>query len=90
MKHKQEFIDEEPTEEPKPKVKKIGIVEMLQHELRTHMETALEYKNKINEAKTSYKKKYFGKKLKKNNLQAMKILTAIERMSKIKDEQTKK
>jgi hypothetical protein len=54
------------------------------------METALDYKKKIEEAKTDYKKNYYNKKLKKNNADAVKILTAIERVEKSQDEKTNK
>lgn len=75
-----EYIDE--TEVPVEKEqKKITLMDMLQYELRSRMTTALEFKTKIDTAKTSYKKKYYQKKLQKNNTEAAKILTAIENMN---------
>lgn len=86
-----EYIDETPVkdeEESKP----VTLLDMLQYELRERMTVALEYKNKIDGAKTSSKKQYFQKKLKKNNVEAAKILTAIERVAlqqKIKETEEK-
>lgn len=79
---KQEFIHEaddvvEPIEE---QTKPINVMDMLQIELRRLMENALEMKKKVDTAKTDYKKSYFSKKLKKNNMEALKVLTAIERV----------
>ena len=87
---KQEFIHEakdivEPIEE---QTKPINVMDMLQVELRRLMENALNIKKKIDTAKTDYKKNYYGKKLKKNNMEALQVLTAIERV-KPKDEQEK-
>ena len=88
MSEEQEFIDETPV--PKEETQKpITLLDMLQYELRERMTVALDYKNKIENAKTSVKKQYFQKKLKKNNIEAAKILTAIERVAtqnKIKEE----
>ena len=58
----------------------MSVTEMLQIELREHMTTALNYKQKIETAKTQAKKDFYNKKLKKNNLQAARILTALERL----------
>lgn len=77
----QEFIDKAAK---KPKRTLPSVLEMLQFELREHMKIALEYKKKIDEAKTNTKKQYYHKKLKKNNIQAMKVLTAIENMTQQK------
>ncbi len=79
---KQEFIHEvddvvEPIEE---QTKPISVMEILQIELRRYMENALKMKKKIDTAKTNYKKIYYSKKLKKNNMEALKVLTAIERV----------
>ena len=73
----QEFIHEA-SDEVKVPQKPPTLLEMLQYELREHMKVSLDYKKKIEEAKTDPKKDYFKKKLKKNNLYALKILTAIE------------
>lgn len=78
MNEEQEFIHEASDEVEQPK-KPPTLLEMLQYELRQHMEIALKYKKKIEEAKTQYKKDYYNKKLQKNNIQATKVLTAIER-----------
>lgn len=64
------------------------VEQVLGMELRQHAETAREYRELIEKAKTEYKKKYYRKKLKKNNEQAFQILLALEesgRISKIKD-----
>ena len=81
MTDEQEFIDEAPATEEESQ-RPPTVVQMLQYELRERMKTALDYKTKIETAKTEHKKKYYGKKLKKNNVEAMKILTAIERVKK--------
>ncbi len=86
---KQEFIHEasdivEPIEE---QTKPINVIDMLQVELRRLMENALKIKKKIDTAKTDYKKNYYGKKLKKNNMEALKVLTAIERVKPKDDKQ---
>lgn len=79
MSEDQEFIHEtEESEEQKP----ITLNDMLQGELHRHMQVALEYKKKIAEAKTDHKKKYYQKKLVKNNKEALQVLTAIERVRK--------
>lgn len=79
----QEFIHEADAKEPKEEQpQEINIMDILQLELRRHMEVALDYKKKIEGAKTQYKKSYYGKKLKKNNTEALKVLTAIERIKK--------
>lgn len=84
MSEEQEFIhevtNEEGTESPKPPT----LIEMLQYELREHMSIALDYKTKIEAAKTQPKKEYYNKKLKKNNMQALKVMTAIERVTQQK------
>ena len=73
-----EYIDETPVKEEK---KPITLLDMLQYELKERMKTALNYRTKIDTAKTDYKKKYFQTKLKKNNLEAAKILTAIQNVT---------
>lgn len=75
---KTEYIDETPV---KGKKKPITLLDMLQYELRERMTIALDYKEKSDSAKTDTKKKYFRKKLLKNNLEAAKILTAIENIT---------
>lgn len=75
---KTEYIDETPVEGKK---KPVTLLDMLQHELRSRMTIALDYKGKTDNAKTDTKKKYFRKKLLKNNLEAAKILTAIENIT---------
>jgi len=65
----------------KEKKKPITLLDMLQFELKERMTVALDHKEKINVAKTDTKKKYFRKKLLKNNLEAAKILTAIENIT---------
>ena len=80
---KQEFIHEaEETKSKTQQPQEISIMDILQMELRRHMEVALEYKKNIEGAKTESKKKYYAKKLKKNNTEALKVLTAIERVKK--------
>lgn len=78
----QEFIHEAEDVVESDEPVELNIMDILQMELRRHMETALDYKKKINSAKTSYKKSYYQKKLKKNNTEALKVLTAIERVKK--------
>ena len=80
MSEEQEFIDETPVPNEEGQ-KPVTLLDMLQYELRERMTTALDFKNKIEGAKTSVKKQYFQKKLKKNNVEAAKILTAIERVA---------
>jgi len=75
---KTEYIDETPV---KGKKKPVTLLDMLQYELRERMTVALDYKEKTDTAKTDTKKKYFRKKLLKNNLEAAKILTAIENIT---------
>lgn len=75
---KTEYIDETPV---KGKKKPVTLLDMLQVELRERMTIALDYKEKSDSAKTDTKKKYFRKKLLKNNLEAAKILTAIENIT---------
>ena len=58
-----------------------AIIETLQYELRSHMEKALTYKGKIDSARTKAKRDYYYKKLKKNNEQAARILTALENIN---------
>ena len=82
MDNEQQFIDE--PQETKNDAKPLTVLDVLQHELRQHMTIALEYKKKIDEAKTKPKKDYYTKKLKKNNVQATKVLTAIERLAQSK------
>ena len=86
---KQEFIHEakdivEPIEE---QTKPISVMNMLHVELRRLMENALTIKKKIDTAKTDYKKSYYSKKLKKNNMEALKVLTAIERVKSKNDKE---
>lgn len=76
-----EYIDETPVPQEKEKQKPTTLLDMLQYELRDRMTVALDIKNKIDNAKTVTKKQYFRKKLKKNNIEAAKILTAIERIA---------
>ncbi|KKM48144.1 hypothetical protein LCGC14_1557950 [marine sediment metagenome] len=78
---KAEYIDETPV---KGKGKPSTLLDMLQVELRSRMTIALDFKEKIDTAKTDVKKKYFRKKLLKNNLDAAKILTAIENITQQK------
>lgn len=78
---KTEYIDETPVKE---KGKPITLLDMLQYELKERMTVALDHKEKIDVAKTDTKKKYFKKKLLKNNLEAAKILTAIENITQQK------
>jgi len=62
---------------------------VLAEELRQHAEVARDYKAKIDDAKTDYKKQYYRKKLAKNNTQAFQILLALEesgRIHKLKEE----
>jgi hypothetical protein len=81
----QEFIHKaDKVTEPKEETHEISLMDLLQVELRRHMEIALDYKKKIESAKTEYKKNYYNKKLKKNNMEALKVLTAIERVKKSK------
>lgn len=81
MTEKQEFIDEVEEVETDPKKEHtISLLDLLQLELQEYMRNALKLKKIMGEAKTDYKKKYYGKKLKKNNMEALKILTAIQRV----------
>ncbi len=80
---KVEYIDETPVK-GKKKISNMTLLDMLQYELRDRMTIALGYKEKIDTAKTDVKKKYFRKKLLKNNLDAAKILTAIENITQEK------
>lgn len=82
MSEEQEFIHEVEETAPSNEPEEISIMDILQMELRRHMEIALDYKKKIESAKTDYKKNYYNKKLKKNNTEALKVLTAIERIKK--------
>lgn len=77
---KQEFIHEADDVVEPIQTNPISVMDMLQIELRRYMEIALELKKKIDTAKTDYKKIYYNKKLKKNNKEALKVLTAIERV----------
>ena len=83
MSEKTEYIDETPIKE-KGKISNMTLLDMLQYELRDRMTVALNYKEKIEAAKTDVKKKYFKKKLLKNNIDAAKILTAIENITQQK------
>ena len=81
MSEEQEFIDEVETTETDPeKEQTISLLDLLQLELQEYMRNALNLKERIDGAKTDYKKKYYNKKLKKNNMEALKILTAIQRV----------
>lgn len=80
-KEEQEFIDEVEAK-PEKKEHTISLLDVLHMELQEHMKTALSLKKKVEDAKTDYKKKYYSKKLKKNNIAALKIITAIERVKK--------
>ncbi len=80
MSDEQEFIHKA-SDEPKKELRQPTVLEMLQYELRERMKVSLDYKKKIDEAKTKPKKDYYKKKIKKNNVQALKILTAIERFT---------
>ena len=80
---KTEYIDETPVEGKK---KPVTLLDMLQYELRERMTIALDYKEKADTAKTDIKRKYFRKKLLKNNIEAAKILTAIENTTQKKSQ----
>lgn len=86
MTEKQEFIDEVKEVDPK-KEQPISLLDLLQLELQEYLRTTLKFKKLISEAKTDYKKKYYNKKIKKNNMEALKILTAIQRVKNNKHTQ---
>lgn len=52
-------------------------------ELHEHAKIALEYKKKIEEAKTDPKRKYYKKKLAKNNMKALQILLTLEEVERL-------
>lgn len=53
--------------------------------LKGLMLNSQDYRGKIETAKTSTKKEYYKKKLKKNNLKLMEVLTTMERLSRLQD-----
>lgn len=54
-------------------------------ELQEHAKLSVEYKKKIEEAKTEPKRKYFKKKLAKNNNKALQILLTLEEVSRLQE-----
>ena len=52
-------------------------------ELQAHAKLSIEYKKKIEEAKTDPKRKYYKKKLAKNNNKALQILLTLEEVSRL-------
>ncbi len=52
-------------------------------ELQEHAKLSVEYKKKIEEAKTDPKRKYYKKKLAKNNNKALQILLTLEEVSRL-------
>lgn len=62
--------------------KKLTAQEFLGLELKEHAAIALEYKEKIENAKTQVKKEYYKKKLVKNNQAAFQVLLALEEMGR--------
>lgn len=59
-------------------------------EIRQHITKALDLKNKIDTAKTETKKSVYQKKLKKNNIEAADLLTALDKLLKNEDAQSEK
>lgn len=49
-------------------------------EIRKHMECAIDFKSKVDNAKTEAKRNVYKKKLKKNNLQAADLFHALDRL----------
>ncbi len=74
----------ESTTSPSEKTSQPTVTEMLQSMLRECAANALEYKRKIASAKTDYKKKYYKKKLDKNNDEAMRVLASLEKLGHYK------
>lgn len=58
--------------------------QILEAEIRDLAHNAVVLKREIDTAKTSYKKKYFSRKLKKNNDEAVKLLMALEKLQQLK------
>jgi len=56
--------------------------------MRGLAEESEKLRNKITTAKTRYKKDYYKKKLKKNNLKLMDVLTTMEKISRVQDKIT--
>ena len=63
---------------------KLTAEEFLALELKEHARVALECKEQINTAKTDVKKKYYKKKLAKNNTAAYQVMLALEEMGRNK------
>ena len=61
-------------------VKQPRLIDYARAEFMHLLEQAKEYKEKINTAKTGTKRNYYKKKLKKNNVEAMQMLVAIEKL----------
>ena len=51
--------------------------------MRGLMDASQDYRKKIEEAKTPFKKEYYKKKLKKNNIKLMNVLTTMERLGRV-------
>ena len=51
-------------------------------EIKEAMQRSKEFQDKIKSAKTSTKRDFYKKKLAKNNMMAMKLLVALEQMTK--------
>jgi hypothetical protein len=49
-------------------------------EIRKHMEAAIEFKKKVDGAKTETKRNVYKKKLKKNNIEAADLFTALDKL----------
>ena len=49
------------------------------------MESSQDYRKKIEGAKTPFKKEYYKKKLKKNNIKLMNVLSTMERLGRVQD-----
>ena len=63
------------TSTPQPK-----LIDIAKAEFMYLLEQAKEYKEKIDTAKTGAKRNLYKKKLKKNNIEAMQMLVAIEKL----------
>jgi len=57
-------------------------ISLLQNEIKRLSAVSTHYQTKIAESKTSIKKKFYQKKLKKNNVQLMNMLIRMERLTK--------
>jgi len=61
------------------------LAQIIESEIKHLSDISKVYQKEINEAKTSYKKKYFHKKLKKNNEKLFEMLIALQKVPKRTD-----